>query len=113
MKVLLGALLCLVLHLALGWQWTVLGGAVVGWWSLRRGWLCGAAAVSLEWASLIAYSYVVAPEQVSRLHATMGAFSKMPPWAFPVAAIAVAALLGTAGGLVGQMLVPLLHRGKR
>lgn len=111
MKVVIGILLSTALHVALGWQWCLVAGAIVGWWTIRHGWLFGAVAVGTSWTLLTSYNYVIAPEQMKRFTATMAGFVPgMPDWSVPVLTVALGIVLGAVGGFLGQCLVPLIRR---
>ncbi|MEZ4696104.1 MAG: hypothetical protein R2832_06795 [Rhodothermales bacterium] len=111
MKILLGALLATLLNIILGWQWCVAAGAVVGWWSIKRGWLAGASAVGLSWLVLVSLNYAAAGEAVARMSRTMAAFvPNAPAWAVPVATVIVGSILGAAGGFFGQAAAPYISR---
>ncbi len=112
-KVILGIFLAILLHVVFGWQWSIVAGAVVGWWIIRKGWLFGALTVGCAWSILVAYNYVVAPESFGRLTSTLSGFVPgAPAWSIPVATILIGTLLGAVGGFLGQAVVPLGTRGE-
>ena len=111
MKVIIGIMLSTLFHVALGWQWSIVAGAIVGWWAIRHGWLYGAVCVGASWAIMTAYNYLVAPEQIDRFTTTMSGFVEgAPEWTIPFATIVIGIVLGAAGGFLGQTLVPLINR---
>jgi hypothetical protein len=102
MKLLVIILLALVIHLLLGWAWTILAGIVAGVWALRRGWLLGGAGVGLSWLVLIGYNFVVAPGPVGRMTDTMGGIlGHLPGIAVVGLTLLMGVLLGTVGGGLG------------
>lgn len=111
MKILATALLSLVLHLALGWAWTLGAGLVAGFWAGPRGWLIGAAGVGLGWAALIGYNFVRAPAAVGQMAETMGGLlGNLPAAALVAVTLLLGALLGMAGGGLGTQLRALRSR---
>lgn len=107
MKILVGAAVSLA-GLAVGpWYLSGIGGLVVGFWVIRRGWLAGAAAVSIAWLVALIWNYSVALTEVRNLSATMGDFVGIPGWLFPLATIILGFVLGTATGAVGSSVAAL------
>ena len=105
MKTAVTAMLAVVLHLVLGWAWTLGAGVVGGLWAGRRGWLTGLRGVALGWAALVAWGFVAAPEATVRMARTVGGlFGNLPGVVTILATLLIGAALGTAGGLVGQQL---------
>lgn len=93
----------LVLHLLVGWAWTIVAGVAGGLSVAHRGWLVGAAGVGLEWAVLVGYNYGAAGAAVQAMVHTMGGILGNTPGSVVVAAtVLLGMLLGGAGGLVGM-----------
>ncbi|MDZ4700032.1 MAG: hypothetical protein SH809_10035 [Rhodothermales bacterium] len=97
-----GMIVALVLHLVLGWPFSVAGGVVAGYLAVERGWLWGGLAVGLPWALLVAYNFIVASAPVSRMIDAMAEImGNMPEAMFVVLTILIGCALGVCGGLVG------------
>jgi len=109
MVVLLTALLSLGVHLALGWEWTVLAGIVGGVLSRPSwGWLVGAGGTALAWAALVIYSAWIAPASFRILLDTVASLAGNIPGATLVGmTVFMGALLGALGGGIGSVLRPL------
>lgn len=100
-----GLLVSLVLHVVLGWGWTILGGVLVGAWVRRRGWLLGMVAVGLDWLLLVVYSWWAAAEAFGRMVAAVGElFGNMPGAAVVACTLSIGLLLGAVGGALGARL---------
>lgn len=105
-KVLIASVAALVLHIFVGWGWTILGGVFAGVWVVRWGGVVGACAVGLEWLLLVAYNFVVAGREVSTMAAVLGGILGNLPGAVIVAiTLLIGALLGGLGGIIGSNLV--------
>lgn len=103
------ALLALLLHLTLGWQWTILAGIVAGGLVPRYGWFVGAAATALAWGSVLVYSFAVAPASTRVLMDTLSGFAgNIPGFAFVALTIALGALVGGLGGAIGMLARPMI-----
>lgn len=109
MKILVTAILSVVLHVSLGWEATVVAGAVGGIWAPRHGWFVGALGTALAWAGLVVYSSAVATPAVRVLLDTMGTLAgNIPGKALVGLTVFLGAVLGALGGAVGTVLRPLL-----
>ena len=98
-------ILALVLHLLLGWAWTILAGVVVGVWQGPRGWLVGGIGVGLSWLGLVLYNVVVAAEPVGRMTDTLGGIlGGLPGLVIVVFTVLIGVLLGLVGGGLGTQL---------
>jgi hypothetical protein len=109
--ILSAALLSVGLHLALGWEWTVLAGVVAGLMARRSsGWLLGAGGTGLGWAILVVYSAAVAPASFRILLDTMGALGgNIPGETLVGLTVFLGSLLGALGGGIGSVLRPLVE----
>ena len=106
-RILIGLGIAIILHLVLGWVWSIGGGIAAGLYCRRRAWLAGGIAVGLGWALFVAHAFIVAPEPTIRLLAIMGAmFGGLPGALIPVVTILVGGLLGIAGGALGASMNP-------
>ncbi|PEN15102.1 hypothetical protein CRI94_02100 [Longibacter salinarum] len=105
-NVALAAALSAVLHLALGWEWTLVPAVLVGVLSAGRGWLAGLLTVLLPWAGILAWSYSVAPGSTPILLDVLGGLigGNTPGAAVVALTLLFGALLGFAGGAVGGQL---------
>ncbi len=102
MVAMVGWIVALVLHLVLGWPFSVAGGVVAGYLAVDKGWLWGGAAVGFSWALLVTYNFVVANGPVSRMIDIMAQIlGNMPEVMFVVLTILIGCALGVCGGLVG------------
>ena len=114
MKTLVTAGLALVLHLLLGWAWTLAAALAGGVWAGRRGWLVGALGVGLDWLVLIAYNFVVAPEPVQTMTETVGdLLGNMPGPLIVASTLFLGLLLGAVGGAGGTQVRRLLDAWRR
>ena len=96
------AVLALVVHLALGWAWTLGVGFLGGAFIRRRGWLVGMLGVALDWVVLIGYNYVAAPAATQTMTDTMGGIiGNTPGMAVVAGTILIGVLLGGLGGAAG------------
>ncbi|MFV1980873.1 MAG: hypothetical protein ACC655_06945, partial [Rhodothermia bacterium] len=78
MLILLAVLFSLALHILLGWQWSLLGGAVAGYGAGRFAWAAGMVAVALSWTLLVVYNFAVAPAEMARfVEIASGLFGNM------------------------------------
>lgn len=108
-RILIGLGTAIILHLFLGWAWSIGGGIAAGMYCRRRAWLAGGIAVGLGWALFVAHAFIVAPEPTIRLLAIMGAmFGGLPGALIPVITVLVGGLLGVAGGALGASMNPVL-----
>lgn len=102
MKILITAALALGLHLTLGWSWTLVAGAAGGWWAAEGGWRVGALGVGADWAALIAYTYILAPEPTATMTETVGGIlGNMPGAAVVACTLFIGLVLGALGGAFG------------
>ncbi|NBC18240.1 MAG: hypothetical protein GVY18_13095 [Bacteroidetes bacterium] len=102
MTILVTAALALGLHLLFGWPWTIAAGVVGGLWVGAGGWRVGALGVGLDWAALIVYNYVVAPEPVATMTETVGGIlGNMPGAAVVACTLFIGLALGALGGAFG------------
>ncbi|MCY3594461.1 MAG: hypothetical protein OXI05_08455 [Bacteroidota bacterium] len=108
-RILIGLGTAIILHLILGWAWSIGGGIAAGMYCRRRAWLAGGIAVGLGWTLFVAHAFIVAPEPTLRLLAIMGAmFGGLPGALIPVVTVFVGGLLGVAGGTLGASMNPVL-----
>lgn len=102
MKIFVTFGLSLLLHVLLGWGFTLGAGVVGGFWAVRRGWLVGTLGVGLGWLALLLYNAVVAPEALERMTTTMGGLLGNLPGSVVVGlTLLIGLLLGGLGGAIG------------
>ena len=95
-------LLSLLLHMGLGWEWTLLAGMAAGLWFSVRSWLMGAAAVGCEWLLVVLYNYAVDSRAVGLMTEAMGAIlGNLPGFTIVAITLAIGLLLGGLGGAIG------------
>lgn len=110
LHVVLTALLALVLHLALGWTWTIVAGIVGGAWAVQRGWVVGALGVGLDWAVLVLYNYATARAATQGMADTVGELlGNMPAPVVVAATVLTGTLIGGVGGALGTALRGLIR----
>jgi hypothetical protein len=92
----------LLLHLTLGWAWTLGAGVLGGAVAPSRGWIVGTLGVTIGWALLVGYNFVVAPEATQTMADTMGGIiGNTPGIAIVAGTILLGALLGGLGAAAG------------
>lgn len=105
MKIVVTILLALILHLLLGWAWTVVAGVAVGIWKGPRGWLVGGIGVGLSWLGLVVYNYLVAAGPVGRMVDTLGGIlGNLPGPVIVALTVLIGVLLGAVGGALGTQI---------
>ncbi|MCY4232725.1 MAG: hypothetical protein OXE59_03135 [Bacteroidetes bacterium] len=107
----LGFIVAMLLHLILGWAWSIGGGIAVGLYRAEHAWIVGGIATGLSWAAFVIHAFIVAPEPTQRLMDIMGAlFGGIPSGLVPVATILVGIIVGSSGGAFGAAFRPLIMR---
>jgi len=92
----------LVVHLVLGWAWTLGAGVLGGMIATQRGWLVGTLGVALDWGVLLGYNYAVAPAATQTMTDTMGALiGNTSGMAVVAGTIVLGMVLGGLGGAAG------------
>ena len=105
MKLAATAVLALVLHVLLGWAWTLGAGVVAGVWAGRRGWFVGGMGVGLSWLVLVVYNFIIAAGPVGRMTETLGGIlGNLPGFAVVGITLVIGVLLGTLGGGLGTQI---------
>lgn len=100
------------LHLALGWEWTLVAGIVAGLLRPRIGWAMGAAGAALSWAAFVIYSAAVEPASFRILVDILGSLAgNIPGESFVGLTVLLGGLLGGLGGGLGTLIRPLLGEG--
>lgn len=103
--------LAILLHVFVGWAWSFAAAFVLGFWEGKRGWLLGAALLSLSWTLIVAYNWILAAAPVSRMLNVMGGIlGNLPGFAVALITVLLGALLGLIGGGLGTSLAQLLMR---
>ena len=102
MKTAVTFVLAFVLHLLLGWGWTLVAGIAGGVWAVRRGWLVGALGVGLDWLVWLFYDYLTAQAATAEMVRVLGAtLGNLPGGAVVGLTLLLGLLLGALGGLIG------------
>lgn len=97
-------LVALVLHILIGWPWSIAGGAVAGFASSRSGWLVGTVAVAMSWALLVLYNFATSPAEMGRFISITGAlFGNLSGPMLVGVTVSIGALLGLLGGTIGGL----------
>lgn len=110
MRILGTAVFVLLVHLLLGWTWTVGAALAGGLLAPRHGWLVGAAGAALAWATLLIYTVTTAPAASRVLLDTVGALAGNIPGAAVVAlTVMLGGLLGAVGGALGTVIRPVFR----
>lgn len=100
-----------LLHVGLGWEWTILAGVTAGFWFRRHAWAVGAVAVGLDWMILVLYSYAMDARAVGRMtDAVAGILGNMPAFAVVAITLLIGLLIGGFGGATGAQLKRVLRR---
>lgn len=103
-----------VIHLLLGWAWTLLVGLAAGLLFGRHGWLHGALVVGADWLALIVYNYLVDARAVRVMTDTMGGIlGNLPSFAIVAITVFIGTLLGLIGGAAGTQLRLLVVDGRQ
>lgn len=98
-------LFAVVLHVVLGWEWTLLAGVAAGWLFGRLGWLYGGLAVGSDWLLLVVFNYVANARAVGTMTNSVGSIlGNMPSFAVVAITLFIGLLLGTVGGAAGTQL---------
>ncbi len=100
----------LVLHVAAGWVWSAVGGALIGFLRPKGGWLLGAAVVGISWAILVLYNTVTDYPAVSEMHRVFADFAYGGPgWTTGLLSVLIGVVLGATAGLLGSSLARLVE----
>lgn len=106
-QVLLATVVVIVVHLSLGWQWSLLVPLVYAYFLPSWAVVECAVLMALAWAVLLGSSYALAPEETSRMLASVAVIIARSAgngmgWVLPVVSLIFAALLGLLCGVVGS-----------
>lgn len=108
MKVIISICVALGFHVFAGWEWSLLGAILAGFWVIKKGWLSGLLTLSLSWGLLIVLNLVVATQATQKYFEFAGSIlGGLPSVVLPLATILVGGLLGALGGFVGSSLAGL------
>ena len=103
---LLSSVIALVLHLVFGWQYAIVGAIVAGALNKKHPVLAGMLTLLATWLGLVVYSFIVAPQETSKMAVVMGAIfgikDGISPFVTILMTVGIAALLGAAGGWLGS-----------
>ena len=108
MKTAVTLVLAFVLHLLLGWAWTLVAGMVGGAWAVRRGWLVGALGVGLDWLAWLLYDYLTAQAATAEMVRVVGgALGNLPGGAVVGLTLLLGLVIGGLGGFIGTQAAEL------
>ncbi len=106
-------MLSILLHLTLGWQASIVGAIVSGFWSIKRGWLSGMATLTLTWGILLGWSFLAARYESFEWAKILGSLlGNIPPLLSIAISILVAAILGGLAGILGESVATILSSKK-
>ncbi len=109
MSVIICTAFALLLHLLLGWEWTLFAGLLCGLMMQYKGWLWGGISVAAGWGLLVLYNFVAAPEAVGEMVQVTGQIlGNLPGALVVVLTVFIGGLLGILGGLVGTRMAQLV-----
>lgn len=98
-------LLAVLLHVLLGWEWTVLAGIVAGLAVPRRGWLTGLLVVGSDWLILILFNFVMDARATTAMTTAVGTIlGNLPSAAVVALTLLIGCMLGLLGGGAGAQL---------
>lgn len=100
-----GVIAALVLHLSLGWAWTLVAGLGVGAALRQGGWWAGGLMGTISWGLLIGWSFWVAPAETARMTGTVGELlAGISGVLFVGAVLGIGFVLGAVGALAGSFI---------
>ncbi|MFK7847636.1 MAG: hypothetical protein AB8G77_20255 [Rhodothermales bacterium] len=109
MRFIVCTIIAVVLHLLLGWEWTLFAGLLCGMIMPAKSWLWGGFSVATGWGVLILYNYLIASAPLLRmLDVTGQILGNLPGAVVVVVTLLIGGLLGFLGGLIGAQLVQLV-----
>lgn len=104
-------LVTVLLHVLLGWEWTILAGVAAGYVYDRRGWLLGALIVAADWLLLVLFNYLVDARAIGAMTTAVGSIlGNMPSFAVVAMTLSIGFMLGLLGGAAGTQLRHLVSR---
>lgn len=100
----IAAPLSAVLHLLIGWEWTIAAGVMAGVLAPETGGRSGLLAVGASWGGVLLWSLLAAPDASAVLLDVLGGLvgGNTPGAAIVALTLAFGALLGLTGGLAGS-----------
>ncbi len=113
MILILAIALSILIHLFVGWEYTILAGVFAGYFGKKFGPIQGMAALGIAWMSLLFWNFIVAKDPASKL---VDFFSHLlgdlSPGLVLILIIGIACILGLLGGLIGQQIRMLFNKPK-
>ena len=112
----LATLISVVLHVLVGWQWSIIGGIVYGYWgTIKEGGsgvvltgILGAFSVGSAWMALVVYNYIVARDSIALMLDVMGGImGNLPGSLIVVVTLLIGFILGFLGALIGRQIKSL------
>ncbi len=105
--VLLSLGVSLVMHVWLGWAWSIAGPILGGFLIGKGGGRYGAVILAVSWGMLMMWNFWVAGAESLNMMETMGTLlGRMPAAVVPLSVLLLSALLGMSSGALGSALKP-------
>jgi len=99
-----------VLHLALGWAWTIAAAVLAGYLAHRGGWWVGLLTLLLGWGGvLLAFTLLDRASVTGTMDVMGGILGGVPGVLVVIAPLLIASVLGALGGGTGSALSMLRH----
>ncbi|GAB5519254.1 MAG: hypothetical protein RhofKO_15050 [Rhodothermales bacterium] len=106
----IGIALSIVLHLLLGWAWTIIAAVAGGYLAHRGGWWVGMLTLLVGWGSLLLGFTLLDGQSVRATMEIMGGIlGGVPGLAVVIAPLLIASILGVLGGAAGSAAAYLRH----
>ena len=105
--------IALAAHVFLGWMWSPIGAVLAGFLVEKKWLAAGSASLMAAWGVLMVWSWTRAPHETQEMWRVVAdLLGNLPPIATVVATLAVACLLGMAGGWLGAGLYRVRMQGR-
>lgn len=108
--ILIGIVVAVLLHLTLGWTWTIAGAVLAGYLAHRGGWWVGLLTLLFGWGGLLlTFTLLDRASVVGTMDVMGGILGGVPGVLVVVAPLLIASVLGALGGGAGSALSILRH----
>ncbi|MEM1093500.1 MAG: hypothetical protein AAGJ10_02770 [Bacteroidota bacterium] len=102
--------MAVLLHLTLGWAWTIAGAVLAGYLAHRGGWWVGLLTLLLGWGGLLlAFTLLDRASVTGTMDVMGGILGGVPGVLVVIAPLLIACVLGALGGAAGSALSMLRH----